>query len=131
MKIQSLTGNWGYYGAVRERREGDAGGQHQHQEGQGSGRDDKGQNFSERNFAEEAPSQDIVSEAVKTFEEDAQTQTHGLRAMVEGNGPGLRVVLKDGSGNILRHYTGAEFIQLRNSSPKDGPACGKILDRKL
>jgi len=75
--------------------------------------------------------EDIVSNAVETFAVDAQATANGLNASMEGNGPGLRVVLKDGSGAIVRQFTGEEFLKLREAVSKEGRTRGKILDQKL
>lgn len=72
-----------------------------------------------------------LENAVETFQSDAQTQAHGLSASVEGKGPGLRVVLKDGSGATLRQFTGEEFLRLREAAGNNSPARGKILDQKF
>jgi len=130
MKIQSLTGNWGYFGVVRERQDGESRGHAGYSGGQPRKESAKDP-YSSQNFEEETPSQEKMNEAVRAFSEDAQTQQNGLSASLEGQGPGLKVILKDGSGKILRQLSGSEFIQLRSSNPTGAPAIGKILDRKL
>ena len=131
MKIQSLTGNWGYFGAVRERQEGGGGGQFNSPDGQKKKDSDPREDFSDSHFKEEIPSQDKMTEAVEAFTEDAQAKMNGLSASLEGSGPGLRVILKYGNGQIVRQFSGAEFVQFRNSVSKDSSSRGKILDQKL
>ena len=72
-----------------------------------------------------------VKAAVQGFETDAQAQANGLSAATIGVGPGLRVVLKDANGAVLRQFTGEEFLRLRENASQDAGARGKILDRKL
>ncbi len=131
MKIQSLTGNWGYYGVVREKQDGGSGNQQRSPDGQGRQSKDHKDEYSNSNFEEQAPSQEKMDEAIKAFGRDTQAQESGISASLEGSGPGLKVVLKDGAGKVVRQLTGYEFIQLRSSTPTEGHSCGKILDRKL
>jgi len=55
----------------------------------------------------------------------------GLSATPTGTGPGLKVILKDGSGAVIRQMTGEEFLELRETAKGDGRARGKILDQKF
>ncbi len=70
----------------------------------------------------------VVGSAVEAFSHDSAVLANGLNAAVEGQGPGLRVTLKDGRGAIVRQFTGEEFIRLREAAA--GPR-GKLLDKKL
>lgn len=70
-----------------------------------------------------------LSQAIDDFGTDPNTQIHGLNASQEGRGPGLRVTLKDGSGAIVRQFTGEEFLRLREAAAT--PARGRLLDKKL
>ena len=72
-----------------------------------------------------------VKAAISAFGSDAQTQVHGLSASSVGAGPGLKVVLKDGSGAVVRQLTGEEFLRLREAAGTDARVRGKILDQKL
>lgn len=72
--------------------------------------------------------EDTVGTAVEAFAHDSEVLASGLNAAVEGQGPGLRVTLKDGRGAILRQFTGEEFVRLREAAA--GPR-GKLLDKKL
>jgi uncharacterized FlaG/YvyC family protein len=131
MKIQSWTGNLGYFGSVREKQEGAQGGYSRSSGDQKKKESEHQQEMSDSNFEDENPSQEKMSEAVKEFSSDSQAQLNGLSASLEGSGPGLKVILKDGTGQVVRQFTGPEFVQLRNSVPKEGHSNGKILDRKL
>lgn len=70
-----------------------------------------------------------VSEAALKFSEDAHSGPDGLKARVEGVGPGLRVTLRDGQGAVVRQLTGEEFMRLKEAS--QGQARGRLLDKKL
>ncbi len=131
MKIQSVTGNLGYFGAVREKQDGASSGHERSPDGQNKQSKNPQQDFSNSNFEEEIPTQEVMSDALKAFGTDSQAQLNGLSASVEGSGPGLKVILKDEKGKVVRQFTGAEFVQLRNSVPREGHFRGKILDRKL
>ena len=72
-----------------------------------------------------------MSAAIEVFSEDKQAQESGLMVTMEGQGPGLRVLLKDGSGAVIRQMTGDEFVKLRETVSKDPHSRGKILDQKL
>lgn len=71
-----------------------------------------------------------VGSAIQAFQEDQQAKANGLRAELDGKGPGLRVLLKDGSGTVVRQFTGEEFLQMRDAV-KQGRTRGKILDQKI
>jgi hypothetical protein len=70
-----------------------------------------------------------VNEAIERFAADQATLTHGITAQSEGAGPGLRVLLKDASGGILRSVSGEEFLKLREAVAA-GHKSGRILDQK-
>lgn len=72
-----------------------------------------------------------VDQAMQEFAQDAQAQAHGLTVSASGQGPGLRVVLKDGSGAVLRQFTGEEFLRLREAAHGENRVRGKILDQKF
>ncbi len=80
--------------------------------------------FSDKELAE------AVEKAVGSFADDAQARASGLSVIAEGTGPGLKVVLKDASGSVVRQFTGQEFLELRKGASKDSRARGKILDQK-
>jgi hypothetical protein len=97
----------------------------------------RGQNREERNPEQQKEPETFqitevkVENAVDAFQKDDQARVSGLQASMIGQGPGLRVILKDGSGAIVRQFTGEEFVKLREAVSKDGRARGKILDQKL
>ena len=72
-----------------------------------------------------------VAHAIEEFSADKHAQANGLSAAMVGAGPGLKVVLKDGSGAIIRQLSGEEFLKLRETVTKDSSKRGKILDQKL
>ena len=71
-----------------------------------------------------------VEKAVSDFQTEAQSQQHGLKASISGNTPGLRVVLSDVNGNVIRQFEGQEFVRLRSSGARDSRGRGKLLDQK-
>ncbi len=71
-----------------------------------------------------------IAEAVETFASDVQSQRSGLSAAMQGKGPGLKVILKDGTGAVIRQFTGEEFLRLRQDVARDQNGRGKILDQK-
>lgn len=93
--------------------------------------DQDSQGSSDETPDQENPSSEKLGEAIESFQADEQAQSNGLEAQLEGTGPGLKVVLKDGAGGVIRQFTGQEFIRLREATLKGEPARGKILDRKL
>jgi uncharacterized FlaG/YvyC family protein len=72
-----------------------------------------------------------LEQAVEAFSAEQQVQANGLSASVTGIGPGLKVVLRDEQGSIVRQLTGDEFLKLREAAFGNGPTPGKILDQKL
>ncbi len=72
-----------------------------------------------------------VDQAAEEFQNDAQNQASGISATVVANGLGLKVVLKDGSGAVVRQLSGEEFMKLREATTQGTPGRGKILDQKL
>lgn len=125
MKITALTDALNILNRVRESGDGKSRQQGQQKEQK------KDQESSDGQESFEEVSAEKVGQAIESFQKDASTQAHGLTASAVGNGPGLRVVLKDGSGAIVRQLTGQEFLELRKAASKDGRTRGKILDQKL
>lgn len=120
MKIYSGLPVYSPTDAIRTKRDGQGGaGQQQYEN----------QHQKEREKREPADEKQ-VAQAVESFQVDAQAAAHGLQAAVEGQGPGLRVVLKDGSGAVVRQLSGEEFLRLREATAQ-GLRRGKILDQKL
>lgn len=72
-----------------------------------------------------------VQTAIEVFSQDETVQAQGLKASLIQSGPFLKVVLKDGSGALVRQFTGEEFLKLRDAVKKEGKTRGKILDQKL
>jgi hypothetical protein len=70
-----------------------------------------------------------VSAAIEKFAGDEATLTAGITAQSEGTGPGLRVLLKDPSGGVLRSVSGEEFLKLREAV-NAGNKSGRLLDQK-
>jgi hypothetical protein len=124
MKVAPLTETVRFLNSVHEKKEsGDNGSQsgNQHQQNQEK---------SEENPEVFEVSELKVGAAIDAFRADAQAQANGLNAQAQGQGPGLRVILKDGSGAVVRQFTGEEFLKLRQAV-SDGRVRGKILDQKV
>ena len=77
---------------------------------------------------QEATEQEVL-QAVETYGADTTNLENGITASPDGQGPGLRVILKDGSGGVLRNITGEEFLKLREAV-RNGSRSGRILDQK-
>lgn|GEM_PF-907333 len=73
-----------------------------------------------------------IDAEIERFAREALSQTNGIRAQREGEGPGLKVCLKDAGGAVIRRMSGEEFLQIRaqGSTPVMGGR-GRLLDRKL
>ena len=72
-----------------------------------------------------------IERAVEQFQAEALRQRHGLEASISGSGPGLRVVLSDVNGNVIRRFEGPEFVRLHASGSGDSRGRGKLLDQKF
>ena len=126
MKISPLSEAFRFLNRVREKQDG---------QGHGNGGNSSQQGKQEHKNSEDHPSFEAslekVGAEIEAFQTDAQAQSNGLNASMVGSGPGLRVVLKDGSGAVVRQLTGEEFLRLRAATAGDVPVRGKILDQKL
>jgi hypothetical protein len=78
--------------------------------------------------ASSAQFQAELQTAVGEFAQDGAITSNGLQAEVAGQGPGLRVTLKDGRGAVVRQFTGEEFLRLREAA---SAGRGRLLDKKL
>ncbi len=66
-----------------------------------------------------------VSQAIDAFGAELKEREGGLHAEQVGSGPGLRVVLKDGSGRVIRQLSGQDFLKMRQAVSL------RILDQKF
>jgi hypothetical protein len=127
VKINPLSNALSFLGRVRDKQDAEGG-------GQGGGHhagSDQQQQKDETTTPTVEVSDDTIEKAIEAFAVDTQTLANGLSASRVGTGPGLKVVLKDSSGAVLRQFSGEEFLRLRGASNKDVRARGKILDQKL
>jgi hypothetical protein len=85
---------------------------------------------SEQKKFEEVVNDETVQNAIEAFASDELNKTSGIVAVAEGTGPGLKVVLKDGSGGLLRSVSGEEFLKLHEAAVQ-GNRSGRLLDRKV
>ncbi len=72
-----------------------------------------------------------VRSALQDFNKDNSVNTAGLTAEVDGRGPGMKVMLKDGTGAFVRVFTGEEFLRLRETAKAETGQRGRLLDRKF
>jgi hypothetical protein len=78
---------------------------------------------------QEEPDEREFLQAVETYAADPTNLENGITATPEGQGPGLRVVLKDAHGGVLRNVSGDEFLKLREAV-RNGARSGRLLDQK-
>ncbi len=75
-----------------------------------------------------------VQAAIEDFTRESKTQSHGLQASIRQpiptGAPGLSVVLSDLDGRVIRSFSGAEFLKLRQAGSADTRGRGKLLDQK-
>ncbi|OFZ81704.1 MAG: hypothetical protein A2583_12250 [Bdellovibrionales bacterium RIFOXYD1_FULL_53_11] len=124
MKIYSVGDPLNQMTRVQEKQDTDAHSRNRKQE-------DQGRKNKENNLPIEEVTDENIDLAIKSFTEDAQNRANGLHADKLGSGPGLKIVLKDGTGTVIRQLTGEEFLKVREAADKDGRVHGKILDQKL
>ncbi len=124
MKINPLTAGQSILRLVSSKDDAQPRDEQRRQPRQQYPQNKKPSDLTDKELAEE------IEKAVGSFAADEQTRASGLSATAEGTGPGLRIVLKDSSGSVVRQFTGEEFLDLRKASGKDSRARGKILDQK-
>lgn len=129
MKVNPLTSAIQAFSRIRER--GDAGDQPQKDRKKGGQDQNAGQEEGQDEFQDPREMEEKLRTALEAFRHDKETQATGLQVDSVGHGPGLTVTLKDVQGKVLRQFTGAEFLKLRESSKMDTHHRGKLLDRKL
>lgn len=123
MKISGLTTALNVMNQVRDKKDAGDGGTGQNAY---ENQFQKRKNDSERREA----SEEDVQEALREFAADPAAQS-GITASAEGSGPGLRIVLRDGSGQALRQMSGDEFVRMRENARGDSRPRGKLLDQKF
>ncbi|MBI4925645.1 MAG: hypothetical protein HY843_06945 [Bdellovibrio sp.] len=72
-----------------------------------------------------------LENAIQSFKDELRIQSKELEASLTSSQLGLKVVLKDGTGTIVRQFSGEEFLKLREAATLDTKSRGKILDKKL
>jgi hypothetical protein len=120
VKITAIPEFFRFTNRVNEKPDG------QSPQGQGRQDDEKREKQEEREATPEA-----IGEAIALFQGDPKAREAGLQAESIGAGPGLKVVLRDGQGAVVRQFTGEEFLKLREAASKDPRTRGKILDQKF
>ncbi len=126
MKIYGPSELFRYVDRVQARGDGD------HAQGQqGENQRQSQEGHTDGKNGEDEITQENLDAAIVAFDSDQQAKANGLHAERTGTGPGLRVVLRDHNGDVLRQYTGGEFLKLRDNASRDFKSRGKLLDRKL
>ena len=97
------------------------------------GQPEDSQADSQQTQAALSPEQELnaIRAAIEDFQKESQTQQHGLHASLAEKKPGLTVVLSDVNGNVIRSFSGGEFLKLRNTGRQDPRGRGKLLDQKF
>jgi hypothetical protein len=124
VKITAIPEFFRFTNRVHEKPDG------QSPQGQQQGNPEQGKQSKDEEAKREASPEEI-GQAIALFETDAKAREAGLKAESIGSGPGLKVVLRDGQGAVVRQFTGAEFLKLREAASKDPRTRGKILDQKF
>ena len=83
----------------------------------------------DRQEFEQLVNDENVLQAIDEFAGDSLNRSSGISASMEGNGPGLKVILKDSGGGVLRAVSGEEFLKLKEAVTQ-GKRSGRILDQK-
>lgn len=125
MKIASLPASGTFSSLVKDKHPSQEEKKRQDQQQNKEGEKERESDRDPESFASE------VKAAVRAFSGDVHAIAQGLKAEEVGTGPGLRVVLKDGMGAVVRQFTGEEFLQLRDAAQQGTGTHGKLLDRKL
>lgn len=123
LKVKALFESNQFFNRVNEKKDTGDSSENSHK--------NKDFNQNKKDDASVEVTDDKVKEALGAFAADSQARVNGLTADKIGSGPGLKVILKDGTGRIIRQMTGEEFIRLREIVSEEGPSRGKILDQKL
>ena len=126
MKIYGPSELFRYVDRVQARGDGNSS-----QGQQGRNKRHSGHENGEEKKDETPVNDENLDAAIASFDSDQQARANGLHAERTGTGPGLKVVLKDTNGEVVRQYSGDEFLKLRDNSSRDFKARGKLLDRKL
>jgi hypothetical protein len=72
-----------------------------------------------------------LSDAREEMERESSAVIPGLKTEVQGEGPGLRVVLKNADGSVIGQYSGEDFLELRSRVKDVTLKSGRLLDRKV
>jgi len=130
MKVSNNLTPW--YSRVLDR---DSQNRDDHERQRDSSKKEQDPEKSKKKNEEFVVSDEQIQKAIELFSHDQQAQQNGLSAAVAGKGPGLRVILKDSEGHVVRALSPTEFVVLQ-SEAKVTPTevtkgVGKLLDRKV
>jgi uncharacterized FlaG/YvyC family protein len=76
-------------------------------------------------------SDENVSHAIEKFSKDEELSQHGIQMSMVGTGPGLKVILRDGSGAVIRQLSGEDFLRLKQLTDKDTHKHSRLLNTKV
>ena len=100
-------------------RDSNGGGQPGSHGGQGQSRDSSQEdNGNHEEFRRLLELRQKIDQEISRFAQDEVAQKKGLQAKCDGEGPGLRVLLQDGQGNVIRRMSGDEFLQIDRKSTR-------------
>ena len=132
MKIQPNFDPLRFFNSIRSGRNNGEGGAGRNQYDPNQTQKDDRQKDSEQNSNEgQKNDPKALSQALDGFKADPQNQASGLTATLEESGSGLKVVVRDCNGILLRQFSAEEFLRLRATAATDSHHRGKILDQKL
>lgn len=123
MKVERVNEAFKFTDRVNEKHSADSQSQHQNQDQNEQKKDQSSETYE--------VTEEKVKAAMLSFDKDAQAKANGLHVDQQGVGPGLKVVLKDESGRVIRQFTGEEFLKMREAVHHGDTKRGKILDQKL
>lgn len=138
MKISSIGSAINFFSRLADRENPSGGAGYERQEKGEHPNQDKPRDEATQDPRAQDPKrfENEVERALSAFAGEAEVQRSGLRAERSGSGFGLKVVLSDAHGSVLRRLSGEEFLSLRaRSGSREHPAQpvkrGRLLDQKF
>lgn len=128
MKVQFLAGIIGYPNQLREKK-------HENSKGNvvidlEADYESPDQQSGGEEFSQELD-EETLNQALESFQAENALHGAGIKAARVGDGPGLKILLQDSHGVLIKQFTGEEFLKLRQSAQLGPHVRGKILDHKL
>lgn len=129
MKVNASSSSLAILNRIKD-RDGSAQEHYHAPDGEGQKKNENKQAYSHSDAEILEVTDERVQSAIANFQKDENMAAAGLSVVAEGRLPGLKIYLKDVSGNTVRQFSAEEFLKLRDSSSQDHRARGKILDQK-